>query len=247
MKNLKLGKLAPKANYKTLRLRNYLHSNAPAIPATQAWDAKFNAWTMDGNDVYGDCCFAAVAHMLSLWTATTGKMVKPTEAQVLKMYSAVTGFNPKTGANDNGAAISDVMNYWQTHGLAGHKIDGWAQIDHTNLQEVKTAIYLFGCVNPGLQVPQSAMDQFGNGEPWTVVSDDGGILGGHSVPAFSYSPNGGTVSTWGAKEGFSWNFWMTYVDECYAPLSLDFLYANGVAPNHLNLDALRADLKALPA
>jgi hypothetical protein len=37
------------------------------------------------------------------------------------------------------------------------------------------------------------------------------------------------------------------MDECYAIISLDWLDKQGVAPNHLNLDALRADLKSLPA
>jgi hypothetical protein len=185
--------------------------------------------------------------MVQLWSATTGTMVKPSVAEVIKVYSAVSGYDPVTGANDNGAAISDVLNYWRSYGIAGHKIDGWAQIDHTNIQEVKQAIYLFGGVNPGLQVPQSAMDQFQSGQPWSLVNNDGGIVGGHSVPAFSYSPTGGTVATWGAKEGFSWNFWLAYVDECYCIISLDWLYKNGVAPSHLNLTALRADLAALPA
>ena len=241
----RLGKLAPKANYKTLRLRNYLHSSAPPIPATKAWDAAFKAWPMDGNDVIGDCTVAAIAHMVMLWTATTGQMVKPTRDQVVAVYSAITGYDPETGANDNGAAITDVLDYWRTKGIAGHKIDGWAQIDQTNLQEVKQAIYLFGGVNPGLQVPQSAMDQSQNGQPWTVLKRDGGIIGGHSVPAFDYNANGGTAATWGMRQDFTWNFWLKYMDECYAIVSLDWLYKNGVSPSFLNLAALRADLKAL--
>jgi hypothetical protein len=251
--NFKFGKLAPKANYKTLRLRNYLHSNAPVVPATQTWDYAFQAWPMDANDTVGDCTCAAIAHMVMLWTAYQGKMVRPTTQQVLEVYSAVTGYDPNQtqpdGSNptDNGANITDILNYWRSTGIAGHKIDGWAQIDHTNIQEVKQAIYLFGGVNPGFQVPQSAMDQNSQGQPWTVVPNDGGIVGGHSVPAFDYSPTGGTVSTWGMKQAFDWNFWLKYMDECYCIISLDWLRQNGVAPNHLNLAQLEADLKALPA
>ena len=166
------------------------------IPAVKAWDAAFKAWPMDGNDVIGDCTVAAIAHMVMLWTATTGVMVKPTRDQVVAVYSAITGYDPVTGANDNGAAITDVLEYWRTKGIAGHKIDGWAQVDQTNLQEIKQAIYLFGGVNPGLQLPQSAMDQSKNGQPWTVLKRDGGILGGHSVPAFDYTADGGTAATW---------------------------------------------------
>lgn len=249
--NVKLGKLAPKPSAKTLKLRTYLHSDAPVIPATQAWDHCFRAWTMLKNDVIGCCTVAAIAHMVQLWTAYHGTMVKPTADQVIEVYSAITGYDPSqtdaSGFNptDNGAAISDVLEYWRKVGIAGHKIDGWAQIDHTNIQETKTAIYLFGGINPGLQVPQSAMDQALSGREWKVVKHDGGILGGHSVPVFDYSPTDGVCATWGMKQMFTWDFWLRYVDESYAIISLDWLDKQGVAPNHINLEALRADLKSL--
>ena len=47
------------------------------------------------------------------------------------------------------------------------------------------------------------------------------------------------------RQDFTWNFWLKYVDECYAIVSLDWLRRNGVSPSFLNLAALRADLKAL--
>jgi hypothetical protein len=247
----KLGKLAPKGNYRALKLRNYLHSAAPVIPAAKAWDAAFKAWPMDGNDTISDCTTAAMAHMVMLWTAYTGTMVRPTLAQVIAVYSAITGYDPtQTDPNgnnptDTGAALTDVLEYWRTKGIAGHKIDGYAQVDPTNLKEVKQAIYLFGGVDTGVQLPQSAEDQTQNGQPWTVVAQDGGILGGHSVPAFDYTAAGGTVATWGQRQDFTWNWWLKYVDECYVPLSLDWLYKTGVSPSFLNLAALRTDLAAL--
>ena len=245
--NRKLGKLAPKRNIRTLRLARYLHSNAPVVPAFEDWSADFKAWTMDGNDTIGDCTCAAIAHMVSLWTAFQGSMVKPTKDQTVAVYSAVTGYDPITGANDNGAAITDVLNYWRTVGIAGHKIDGWAQVDNTNLPEVKQAIYLFGGIDIGLQVPQSAMDQNANGEEWSVVHNDGGIVGGHSIPAFDFNRSYGRGATWGMNQAFEWHFWMKYVDECYAPISMDWLNSKGISPSHLNLNQLWADLKSLPA
>ena len=240
-----LGKLAPKRNFRSLRLSNYLHSTAPVIPSSEAWSHAFKAWTMDANDQIGDCTVAAVAHMVSLWTAYNGQMVKPTRNQVVQAYSDITGYDPATGANDNGAAITDVLNYWTRVGIAGHKIDGWVQVDNTNLQEVKQAVYLFGGLDIGLQVPQSAMDQNLAGLPWEVVPFDGGILGGHSIAAFDFSPAQGRGATWGMNQAWTWNFWLTYVDECYAPISMDWLNKRGISPSHLNYNQLWADLKSI--
>jgi hypothetical protein len=240
------GRLAPKVNAKTLRFENYVHSDHPVIPPSVDWDYKFKAWTMAGNDTIGDCTVAAIAHMVMLWTAFTGTMVRPTRDQVVQVYSEITGYNGDP-ATDNGAAITDVLDYWQRKGIAGHKIDGWVQIDHTNIQQVKQAIYVFGAVNLGFNVPDSAMIQNSQGQDWSVVPNDGGIDGGHSVPVFDFTPANWDCATWGMNQRGTWPFWMKYGDEAYAPLSLDWLYKSGIAPSHLNLAQLRADLKAQAA
>ena len=63
------------------------------------------------NDQIGDCTCAAAGHLIMEWTANAGKkMVMPTDKQIVAAYSAVTGYNPETGANDNGAVEIDVLN-----------------------------------------------------------------------------------------------------------------------------------------
>jgi hypothetical protein len=178
------------------------------------------------------------------WTAHTGTMVTPTTQEVLAAYTAITGYDG-TEATDNGAAITDVLDYWQKTGLCGHKIDAWVQIDHTNLDHVKQAIYLFGGLNIGVQLPQSAMDQNKANESWSVVANDGGILGGHSIVNFGYGSLGTTVVTWGALQGMRWDWFAKYCDEAYAIVSLDWLNVSGVAPSHLNLAALTDAVEGL--
>src|SRR5208282_2013127 len=52
-------------------------------------------WGMDGNDSVGDCTCADPAHRLMIWSAQgTGKLVMPTAAETLALYSAITGYNP---------------------------------------------------------------------------------------------------------------------------------------------------------
>ena len=59
---------------------------------------------MMDNDQIGDCTCAAAGHLIMEWTANAqSKMVTPTDKQIVAAYSAITGYNPTTGANDNGA------------------------------------------------------------------------------------------------------------------------------------------------
>ena len=70
-----------------------------------------------GNDKIGDCTCAAAGHLIMEWTSLAQpKMFTPTDPQIVAAYSAITGYNPKTGANDNGAAELDVLNYWRKTG-----------------------------------------------------------------------------------------------------------------------------------
>ena len=89
------------------------------------------------------------------------------------------------------------------------------------------------------------MDQANAGEPWNVVEDDGGIVGGHCVPIMGYGALGCTCVTWGKLQQMSWEFFAKYCDEAYVELAQDWITASGEAPNHLDVAALRADLAAI--
>lgn len=76
---------------------------------------------MMANQQIGDC--AAASHLIMEWTANAKKkMVTPTDRQIVAAYSAITGDNPATGANDNGATEIDVLKYWRQSGIANDKI-----------------------------------------------------------------------------------------------------------------------------
>jgi hypothetical protein len=253
--NYKFGKLPPKWNRKTLKLSEYLLSGLPAAPAKVWREYKIDpdAWNMFKNDTVGDCTCAAIAHMVMLFTAHTGKIVVPTDADVIGVYSAVTGYDPsQTDADgnnptDQGAAITDILNYWQSTGIAGHKILGWAKIALTPAA-LRAALYLFGAVDIGFNVPQSAMDQFDAGQAWDVVADDGGIQGRHSVPLFGYGAAGFDCTTWAKNQKLTDAFGGQYIDEGYAVITEDWINAaTGLAPNMLNLAALKTDLAAVSA
>ena len=86
------------------------------------------------NDTIGDCTCAAAGHLVMEWTANVGAETTPADADILAAYSAITGYDPKTGANDNGAVETDVLNYWRKTGIAGHKIMAYAALEPGNHQ-----------------------------------------------------------------------------------------------------------------
>ena len=126
---------------------------------------------MMDNDRVGDCEIARMGHMLMNVTAHTGKMVVPSDEEVIQVYSAITGYDPsKTqpdGSNptDNGANTEDVMNYWQNTGIAGHKIAGWVKVASSQ-EAIQQAIWLFGAAALDVAIYQSMMDQTNADEPW---------------------------------------------------------------------------------
>ena len=249
---LKLGKHPVRHDPRTLLMATYLTPALPAAPATFDVSSKVHNWGMMGNDQIGDCTCAAAGHLIMEWTMNAkGKMVTPSDKQIIAAYSAITGYNPATGANDNGAQEIDVLNYWRQSGIAGDKISAYLALEPANHTHVMDSVYIFGGCYIGVQLPKSAQPQTQNHQPWSVppggTSGDGapGSWGGHAVPVVAYDTRGVTVVTWGALQIMTWGFWKVYCDEAYAILSPDYLTGKKVTPQGFNLKQLQEDLADL--
>jgi hypothetical protein len=250
--NYKLGKLAAHHDVRTLMLADYLdRASLPAVPRAHRWSDRIgpDAWGMMLNDHIGDCACADPGHQIMAWTSYTRPTPTiPADADILAAYSAVSGFDPRTGANDVGCVMLDVMKYWRNVGIAGHKIDAFAGVPPHAPQQIMTAIFLFGGVSIGVGLPLSARDQLDAGQAWTPVRGPRGAegsWGGHAIVCLDYDPAGITCVTWGRLQKMSWDFVRAYCDEVYAAIALRDWAPNGVAPSGLNRDALMADLKRL--
>ena len=219
MNSFRFGKHAPKHDYRTLRLKNYLSSKLPAPPATH--DCLKQVYTnlktsdptllfpMDGNDRYGDCTIAALAHAATVFEGMIGKKKIATQASVEKLYFHLTG-----GA-DSGLNELDVLNYWHSHAAAGDKILAYAQIEVKNHTHIKQAMQLFGGVYLGFQVQKDCLEEFNARKPWIPgpLTNDG-----HAVFAVGYDAEYLTVLTWGNTQKATWSWWDECVDEAYAVL-----------------------------
>lgn len=134
------------------------------------------------NDREGDCTCAGVANTLRL-NSNGSKQV--TDDDVQAAYVAVTakensgqGYNPQTGANDNGCIEVDVLDYWVASGVGGDKLLGHAGVDMTNEQQWRMALYLSGSLYPGWALSTDQQSQ----QIWDKGAAAAGSWGGHCAP-----------------------------------------------------------------
>jgi hypothetical protein len=202
-------------------------------------------WYIANGILNHNCTAADSGHQIMLHTANVGSIVVPTTQDVMNAYSAESGYNPNDPSTDQGAAESDVCAYMLKTGILGHKSEMWASVDPININHVKWTMQLFGACRIGVSLPNSAMDQFDNGQPWRAVDPDGGFAGGHDVPIVKYEGDMLYVVTWGRLQGMDLGFFKRYVDESYVEACPDFVQKNGLAPSGLNMNQLLIDMLTL--
>lgn len=245
---LPLGALPPKEDPRTLQLATYRTPQLPTPPDTVDWTTPVAKWPMFANDRYGCCTCAAAAHTIGGWTTNTARPLWIGDTDVLAAYSTVSGFDPATGARDNGAYLLDVLNLWRRRGVGGRRITAFVQVDFGDTLEVRQAINLFGAVYSGVALPLSAQDQLSVGRPWATTRGSrsrAGSWGGHAVSLFAYSKTGPTCVTWGNTQPMTWAWWRKYAREAYAIVSPDWLSPAGSSPTGLDLTSLMEDLRSI--
>ena len=197
--------------------------------------------------------------MVQAWTQYANTELTVSQQSIIQLYSAVSGYNPVTGANDNGANLQDVLGVWQKTGIPGtnDKILLFAEISNlSNLTLLQQCLWIFGTVYIGFDVPQSAMNQFSAGQPWTVVPTGTNIVGGHAIPIQNYdTTNANPIGaiTWAAFQRMSTGFFQTYCagmqdGEAWVVISPDWLTSTGytiAAAGGLDLYGLGQDFTAL--
>ena len=239
----KLGRAPARLDRRTLKLRDYL--TVPMPPTQRKWDHGIVNWGAMLNDQIGDCTIAAIGHAIQLVTANTAGESTLPDSAILTAYEAVSGYNPATGANDNGANMLDVMRYWQSVGVGGRKSLAYASCSTSDLDDVRACINLFGFCDLGFNVPDYAIQQFENGQPWSVLPGQHSIVGGHDVIAVDYDPTSFRCVTWGGLQTMTLPFWQAFVDEAFGVVLPEWVAANGQSPSGLNLQQLLADVGQL--
>lgn len=250
--DLRLGKLPHRHDPRTLQLARYVAPEAlPPRPPAVDYTGFVQSWPVFANDRVGDCTCAAAGHMEELWGALAKRPQEVAEADVLAMYEAASGYDPATGANDNGAVELEVLKLWRSRGLAGRRIGAFASVDVGTEELIKDAVWLLGGVYIGVALPSGAQDQMAQrtwslpttgraGGRWTP-----GSWGGHAVNVTGFDAYGVRLVTWGQVFRMTWGFWRAYCDEAWAIVSPDMLDGSGLSPQGLDVQALNQDLARL--
>ena len=239
----KLGRFRSEPDERTLLLADYLTPAAPAPPAACTYSAVPGLRTMAGNATAGDCTVAGIAHAMALWLKWALKIdLEVTDAQALALYSAITGYKPNVPSTDRGASLLQVLKYVTKHGAFGRKIGPYLQVDPKNTTHIKQAIFLFGCVYTGCELPDNVLPSASSIPPWTKTSGRPDPNNGHCTIQTAYTSEVIDTATWAAIVPTSWGFEKKYFDEAWVILSPDW---RSNAPNGFKAAQLDADLTAI--
>jgi hypothetical protein len=252
IQQLRLGKTPARPGAVKLKFRSYLKKLPPFPHGDFGHEKAVPTWGMLGNDKYGDCVLAGGIHETMLWLQEGGKPYGFSTEAALKNYTEVTGFDPsQTDANgdnptDQGTDMELAAKYRRTTGLldaAGkrHKIEAYLALTPGDLQEHLCALYYFGAVGVGIRFPNSAMDQFNEHKPWTVVRGSGSD-GDHYIPLVGHRHSRMNVVTWGRLQMMTTTFFGRYNDESIVYLGSECFGPKGCNAEGFNLDQLRDDL-----
>lgn len=171
---------------------------------------KYGLLNILANNKYGCCVFTACGHAEDQDQALSGNVYTPiTSDQVVQSY-ALTGFDPVTGANDDGAEVSQVLEWWRTVGLFdGRRILGHAKVNAADPSELAAALWLFegGINGMGLDDTWVAgMDTMTSGFVWPVGPGGPNPNNGHSTYFYGgFNRVGPFIDTWGMTGTLTWS------------------------------------------
>ena len=273
MPRFKLGRIARDTSRWAPALEDYLR--AGPVSGTQGLEpvadsedvdraTKVYDWPMYSNgpdpgnppaspDGIGDCTCAEMAHAYTALGVYAGKpQVLFADTEVISTYSRISGYDPATGANDNGCQMQDVLADQRQNGMTDvngnvHKVLAYAALRNpTDIGLLSRVLKTFGFVYVGINCPQSALDEFGV-SPWTYVPGSP-IEGGHAIGLHRRQPYGSRVgvfgmASWGAIQPATISFLTRYVEEAWAVITPDWIEANGSSCDGVALSQLESDMR----
>jgi hypothetical protein len=230
----------------------------PALPVTLNNAKTPDVAHMFLNSQFGCCTIAGGANLIDLTSFDAqGSQVKITNANILTGYEAnCPGFNPKTGANDNGCNMQDVLRWWLTEGFPvadGSRVKALAvfEVNSSDVNGIAEVIAEFGAAYTGEIIPGGFMDATSEGPPTLWIDDPKffGTEGGHCTCLTGFDRSSGNPesylypdTTWGTNAEYTMrgDFLAKYVDEVYAVLLPGWIEKSGKTPYGLSVDQLIA-------
>jgi hypothetical protein len=208
--------------------------------------------TQDANCV-PDCVPAAAAHLIMAWTSYTTMSGVPVIPAVQAVKGAYEALLVDDGSGGKGCRMTDFMHYWARPGLDGNKIKDFIQIPSNKSDPVKMGVQYYGGCMAGMQMPITAYKQ----TEWTIPDagkDAGGNLVGdsvagswcgHCVAILGYDKTWLYAISCGEMVKMDYNFYETYNDESFVPLSASSWALGDKSPQGTDVAALVNNLGSL--
>lgn len=246
-RTVKLGRIQRPQKEGVPLLRQFLRLEKLAVPAEVDYGEKASKSIAQalGNFDWGDCVIAGKGHSAGIWTANDpdsgGELVSNDD-------ECVTQYHQICGRGDPGCVITDVLDWWRDKGMTfggkTSRIVGYVGVDPSAADYLKAAIWLFGCITFGIDLP-GEWASAPEGGLWDVTTSR--IVGGHDVTGFAYNKVGVKIATWGGVRTITWAALAAkkWVSECYVPLSELWTNADKKSPGLIDLEQLKRYLAQL--
>lgn len=257
--HVRLGGQPAKGHINMLNFRNYV-TDVTDVPAVYSYWAKRKAFPFyeTGNNDYACCTRAKQSVMQMMMERQEQRRTKVIgKDEILRVYEEMS--DRLYGGGDNGAYEIDALNSWRNKDYTFRDnrgrpmtIDGYAKINHSDIQEVKKALYISGsrsiAVCFGMPFAWA-----GNADMiWDIVEGQQAIgnyqigsWGYHSMTAIAeYDEWGVTLpSTWNLPNGkISWRAFAMYASEAYIVIDSFNQWKSKLQSKGLNADKMISDI-----
>jgi hypothetical protein len=238
----------------------YLHTLAlaktlPPPPEWVNWYADVGDWSALGNDVAGCCVEAMAGHAVQQFASYADRVVVPTAAESLALYSEITGYDPTNPASDQGTVVlgpGGLIQHWLTKGVVfgGQRTfaTGFAQVRVDDMTMLRQAVHFFGGVGLGLDLPDSVIEDADVPYMWDDAA--GPTAGGHEVWLCGYDTSASGEAywdfvSWGERYRMSEAFLLATAREAVCVYDPDSLNARGLNADDFDATQLFAAMAAI--
>lgn len=158
------------------------------------------------NDAIGDCTCAGALHGEAITGALSGTYRQPAKADAVWLYTQVTKppYDPVTGANDQGADCSVVLDYCIAKGSYkdGYgRFKSYSAVNGANKEEVRAALRENFWLYCGACLPNEWINDVSNwGVAGPPVNENG-----HCFIVYGDNSNGLFVNSWGKFIVMTWD------------------------------------------
>lgn len=201
------------------------------------------------NDRIGDCTAAGLANAARAQAALGGFDIGIAEEDVVRFYSASTGYDAEHPGTDKGGVETDVLAYRLKTGFrtAGQTplVGEWATIDPSDFNALRNVVAWVGAAYIGVQLAMS--DQ--SPGLWDVGLGAGdctpGSWGGHCICLWDYQGTEDeslvTLLSWGTRRLATWRWLRSRMDEAHAVFWRQLFTPSGLNFAGVDYEKLCAD------